>query len=239
MLIVDYFSKYPEVCALGNKTAKCVISHFKTTFARHGIPDELVADNMPFACREMQDFAHDWGFEITNSSPLFPTSNGQSERMVGTVKQLMRKAKEEGSDPHLAFLQYRNAPISGLKYSPAQLLMSRMLKDKMPTANSLLIPMVVSGAHAELKVRQQKQKKYYDKGTRTLPEIGVGDGIRVQFGRTWIPAVVTGKHNAPRSFIVTTEEGRAYRRNRRFIRHTPVILPPTGDDIVIGTTQTP
>ena len=40
-LIVDY-SKYPEVCPLQGKSASAVISHFRTVFARHGLPGILV-----------------------------------------------------------------------------------------------------------------------------------------------------------------------------------------------------
>ena len=140
LVVVDYFSKYPEVCRLENKTASCVISHLKSMFARYGIPDEVIADNMPFGSAEMRQFASQRDFKITTSSPEYPASNGQSERMVGIVKQLMRKAYEEGRDPHLALLQYRNIPVSGLSYSPAQLLKSRMLRDKMTTHASPLVP---------------------------------------------------------------------------------------------------
>ena len=59
----------------------------------------------------------------------------------------MRKAAEEGRDVHLALLEYCNTPISGLEYSSAQLLMSRMLKDKLPAPTSLLLPKLVQGAH--------------------------------------------------------------------------------------------
>ena len=47
LLIVDYYSKYLEVSHLATKTTACVISHLKTCFARHGIPDTVIADNMP------------------------------------------------------------------------------------------------------------------------------------------------------------------------------------------------
>ena len=156
LVVVDYFSKYPEVCRLENKTASCVISHLKSMFARDGIPDELIADNMPFGSAEMRHFASQWDFTISTSSPEHPASNGQSERMVGIVKQLMRKANQEGRDPHLALLKYHNTPISGLSYSPSQLLMSRMLRNKMPTSASLLIPKVPESAYDMLKLRHQK-----------------------------------------------------------------------------------
>ena len=147
LLVVDYFSKYPEVCCLENKTARCVISHLKSMFARHGFPDELIADNMQFGSADMRQFASQWDFTILTSSPEHPASNGQSARMVGIVKQLMRKANQEGRYPHLTLLEYRNTPISGLSYSPSQLLMSRMLRDKMSTSASLLIPKVPESAY--------------------------------------------------------------------------------------------
>jgi len=133
LLVVDYFSEYPEVSQLSTKTASCVILHLKTCFARHGIPDTVIADNMPFGSNEFAQFVEEWGFEVKTSSPHHALSNGQSERSVGTIKQLMRKAVEE-RDMHLALLAYRNTPISGLEYSTAQLLMSQILKDRLPTA---------------------------------------------------------------------------------------------------------
>ena len=51
LLIVDYYSKYPEVSHLATKTTACVISHLKTCFARHGTPDTVIADNMPFGSK--------------------------------------------------------------------------------------------------------------------------------------------------------------------------------------------
>ena len=56
LVVVDYFSKYPEVCRLQTSTAGSVVEHLKPIYARHGTPDILVADNMPFAlgCGHLQ-----------------------------------------------------------------------------------------------------------------------------------------------------------------------------------------
>ena len=116
---------------------------------------------------------------INTSSPEHAASNGQSEKMVGTVKQLLRKAREDGRDPHIALLEYRNTPVSGLEYSPAQLLMSRMLRDKLPTTANLLKPKVASSAYTKLRARQLKQKDYFDRGTRPLSKLSMGDSVRV------------------------------------------------------------
>ena len=81
-----------------------------------------------------------------------------SERAIQTIKNLLRKACEDGNDPYIALLEYRNTAVSGLKESPAQLLMSRMLKSKLPTSASLLKPKVVENAPEKLKGRRDKQK---------------------------------------------------------------------------------
>ena len=94
--------------------------------------------------------------------------------------------------------------------------MSRMLKDKLPAPTSLLLPKLVQGAHKSLLARQQRQKKYHDRGTKVLPPLQIGAPVRIQQGRTWTPAIVLEKHEAPRSFKVKTEDGQVYHRNRKF-----------------------
>jgi len=49
LVVVDYYSKYPELCLLKDKTAGSVITAMKSVYARHGIPDKVTADNMPFS----------------------------------------------------------------------------------------------------------------------------------------------------------------------------------------------
>lgn len=119
LVIVDYYSKYPEVARLRGKGSQAVIEIMKPIFARQGIPDELIADNNPFGSREMNIFAKEWNFKITTSSPRYPQSNGQAERFVNIVKTIMKKCSEDESDPNIGLLHYRNTPITGLEYSPA------------------------------------------------------------------------------------------------------------------------
>ncbi|XP_022809437.1 uncharacterized protein LOC111346416 [Stylophora pistillata] len=190
----------------------------KSLYARYGIPDEIVPDNMPFASKAFRNFASEWGFEVSTSSPRNPQSNGMSERALQTIKNLLRKAFEDGNDPYVALLEYRNTPISGLKESPAQLLMSRMLTSKLPTQ--------------KLRQRSDKQKVYYDQNAKPLPIIKEGETARKRKGKTWEPAIVTPQHTTPSSFMVTTPDGTAYRRNRCHLLPTdesPLMIagPPT------------
>jgi len=52
-LMVDYFSKYPEVIPVNNKTAEATIKVMKAIFARHGIPLTVFGDNMPFSSKAL------------------------------------------------------------------------------------------------------------------------------------------------------------------------------------------
>jgi len=65
ILVVDYYSKYPEISRLPDKTASTVIMHLKNIFARHGIPEKLSSDNMPFNSRKVHDFADEWRINLT------------------------------------------------------------------------------------------------------------------------------------------------------------------------------
>lgn len=138
MVVMDYYYKYSEFALLTDTSTKHVISHLKTIFARHGIPVTLVSDNRPqFSGLTFKEFAKQYGFEHVTSTPYYPQSNGLAEKAVQIVKHLLKKAAEDGEDPHLAILNYRSTPLEGGK-SPAELLMGRKLRTKLSSAEHLL-----------------------------------------------------------------------------------------------------
>ena len=233
LLVVDYFSKYPEVVSLPDKPAVTVIRKLEAIFSRHGVPDVFMSDNMPFAASEMKQFASEWGFKLVTPSPTYPRSNGLSERYAQTVKQLLRKAHEEGKSPQRALLDYRTSPVAGMKYSQSNLLISWSLKGTILVKEELLQPEEVVGAKHQLDDRQQKQEQYYNRGTKDLTELHPGSGIRIRQGRTWEPAVVLQDHGAPRSYLVMNSKGQVYRKNRQYLlapgnvhRHYEDAVPP-------------
>ena len=120
LIVIDYFSRYDEIAAMQTTTKSSeVIRELKSTFARHGIPEQVRSDNGPqFDSAEFSYFAKEWGFKHSPSSPRFPQANGEVERGVRTVKILLTKEKE----PAKALLAYRSTPLA-CKFSPAQLLM--------------------------------------------------------------------------------------------------------------------
>ena len=67
------------------------------------IPEVLRSDNGPqYASKEFSEFADEHNIQHVTSSPHFPQSNGQVERMVQTMKGLLKQS----ADPHLAVLSY-------------------------------------------------------------------------------------------------------------------------------------
>lgn len=224
LVVTDYFSKYPEIARLERKTAGCVIRHLKSIMARHGIPEQLCTDNVPFNSAEFLRFARDWSFTLVTSSPTYPQSNGQAEKTVQTLKQLLTKAMLSGRDPYIALLEYRNTPVCGMNLSPAQMLMSRRLRTKLPSIAKHLKPALVN-AKPELAKQQLRQKHHYDRGANHLPPLKPGDSVHIREGKRWTPAVIVKKHHQPRSYIVS-RNGVQYRRNRRQILHTPGIAAP-------------
>ena len=230
LLVVDYYSKYPEVCLLNGKTALSVVTHLKSVFSRHGIPEQVVADNMPFDSLEMRNFAAQWNFVINTSSPHFSQSNGQAERCIQSIKRLLLKAEESGTDPYIALMQYRATPNSGLTCSPSQLLFGRRLRTKLPATAASLSPSYDTHK-AQIVERQQQQKTQYDRrGTRPLSPLKPGDNVRVRHKEQWIPARVIANHSAPRSYIVETENGSTLRRNRRHLLRTQEPASPPIDN---------
>jgi len=127
--VLLYFSKYPEVVSLRTKTAQEIINKLKSHFAKHGVPNMLVSDNMPYASHAFRQFATDWNFNLVMSSPTYPQSNGQSLRFVQTIKQLMRKGAENGKDIYRCLLDLL---LADSKVTPAQLLLGHHLKLILP-----------------------------------------------------------------------------------------------------------
>lgn len=206
LLIVDYFTSYPEVTLLTETTSSAIIAHTKSIFARHGIPDTVITDNGPqFTSREYRDFAKQWEFKHTTSSPLHPRANGKVERTVQTIKGLLKKATRSGEDPYLTLLNFRACSAPDGTPSPAMLLMNRKIKTRLPELNE-----------QELSTRSLKQKQYYDRRTKALPEISSGSNVRLHDGKSWsIRGQVIERAETPRSYIIQTETGGQLRRNRQ------------------------
>ncbi|XP_023814982.1 uncharacterized protein K02A2.6-like [Oryzias latipes] len=214
LVVIDYYSNFPEMALLTNSSSNCVITHAKSIFARHGIPHIVISDNGPcFNSKEWQQFAEQYDFKHITSSPHYPQSNGQAEKGVHILKHLLKKAADSNSDPYLALLSYRASPLqSGL--SPAELLMKRKLRTTLPNHLSGTSK-ENNTARIEHKLRQQKmrQKSFYDRTTKHLPPLTTNNSVRIEDADGWSTRATVLKEVTPRSYTVKTNDGQILRRN--------------------------
>jgi len=77
--------------------------------------------------------------------------------------------------------------------------------------------------------RQQKYKRWYDRGAKDLEPLHPGDVVRVRHNDQLQRGVVSSQHETPRSYIVENEYGSTLRRNRRDLIHTREDPPPSTD----------
>ena len=102
LLVVDYFFHYIEIAQLRQPTTAEVVVHMKSIFACHGIPEILISDNGPqYSSREFSEFAKAYEFCHVTSSPYHPQGNWEAERVVGTVKSLLKKEDDPYQTPGL------------------------------------------------------------------------------------------------------------------------------------------
>eukprot|EP00914_Ancora_sagittata_P018235 GHVO01036049.1.p1 GENE.GHVO01036049.1~~GHVO01036049.1.p1 ORF type:complete len:369 (+),score=47.78 GHVO01036049.1:97-1107(+) len=244
LVVVDYFSGYPEVFAMGSDTtAEAVIRVLKQTFARFGIPALLFSDNGPqFKNAQMDAFAREWGFTQMTSSPYHPKSNGMAEAAVKAMKQLLKKTKESNQDLYKGLLAYRNTPQNASLKSPAQLLMGRRLSEPLLVHPSA---MTDDDNDAEINAKlaeQERQQQTYNRQSRALSELPLGAPVRIQHHteKDWGTKAVVTNQVGPRSYELTTSDGAVLRRNRVQLKDSaacdvspsPLPLPPPPSEAV-------
>ena len=220
LLVVDYYSRYVEVVALPKSTSSLkIIQALKTIFARHGIPDEVRSDNGPqYHSDEFAQFAKDWGFQHSTSSPWYPQANGEVERAVKTVKDILKKEQ----DPTKALLAYRSTPLAS-GYSPAELLMGRKIKSTIPIIPRHLIPKLPNQELFKEKeeVYRSKQKKNFDNRHKAQQLKHLPSGATVYITDMDCTGTVIRPSKKPRSYLVDTPTT-VVRRNRVQLRNIPI-----------------
>ena len=159
-----------------------------------------------------------YDIEHITSSPRYPQSNGQAERMVQTVKWLLKK-----KDPYWALLSYRSTPLPWCNLSPSELLMGRRLWTSRPpdhqAVDSVIISVRVKQADRQYK---ERTKEDFDRRHRVqdLPDLSDDQNVWVSSSEGPIPGTVISPAANPRSYIVETDSGEI-QRNRSQLRVRP------------------
>ncbi|KAF2900016.1 hypothetical protein ILUMI_06171 [Ignelater luminosus] len=166
---------------------------------------------------------------IRYSSPHFHQSNGLAEKAVNIVKNILKKSNNIKDLPFL-IMEYNNTPLPMLGYSPSQLLLNRVMKTKIPISDEILKPNFIDhdSIQKQLQFKQDKQKIYFDRNSKTLIKLNKGENIMIQMGNYWKKGKVKDIVNE-RSYIVQDEFGKTYHRNRKFLNKTSLEYVPKYD----------
>lgn len=215
LITVDHYSDYFDLNILRDASSAPVIEACKHNFSQHGIPQRVCTDNgSNFVNKDMAAFARSWGFQHVSSSPHHQQANGKAEAAVKIAKRIILKAAESKQDVWYSLLHWRNTP-NKINSSPVQRINSRATRTGVPTSNNNLKPKVVENVSSTIEEKRQLNKHYYDKKTRDLPELIVGQPVVVQVkpltSHIWSPGIIEEVLN-DRSYIVNVD-GSRYRRD--------------------------
>ena len=199
-IVVDAYSRWPEVIIVNNMTSDTVIRHLRMLFATHGLCETLVSDNgTPFVSTEMKQFLVANKIKHVTTAPYHPATNGLAERMVQTVKDKLRKMDGPSWDikvPNM-LLGLRVTPCSGTGKSPSELLMNRRLRTLLDSIH----PVSMEYKKVEQQITKNALRKHRD--------TGVGQNVMYRnYGRgpSWLPGTVTSR-DGPSSYQITTDDG--------------------------------
>jgi len=151
----------------------------------HGVPANIVSDRDPrFTAEFWRAFQQALGTDLHMSTAFHPETDGQTERTIRTLEDLLRLCILDWNGPWEKFLpliefSYNNSYHSSIGMSPYEALYGRPCRTPVCWAEvgerRILGPEIVDEAaekvriiQANMKKAQDRQKKYADRGRREV-----------------------------------------------------------------------
>ena len=169
LVLMDYYSKWPEVIGLYSITSKVIINVLIGIFARCGVPRELVSDNgRQFISEEMKMFLEKLQVRHRTVALYSPKQNGLVERFNRFLAEKLAEARLNKQNTkraiEIALYNYRSTPHITTRVSPFEAFYNR----KMPNQVARFFPQ--SGFPKQRKIdgrdlaeRQSRMKTHHDK----------------------------------------------------------------------------
>ena len=218
LLLVDYLSRWIEIAKMTTTSGTRTVDQFKSIFAKFGIPEEIRTDNGPqFISHEFKKFCAQYEINHTTSSPRYPQSNGESERAVRTIKNLLKKCEDSNEDPYIALLNYRTAPLEA-GMSPAEIMLGRKPRTLIPRQFSQLtkrIPSIKNFIKADME-KKEKIKGNYDRRRRVKEKQEFRPQTQVYLPEEKTRGEIISKRMEPRSYDIRTPSGILRRNTSQF-----------------------
>ncbi|MCH88206.1 retrotransposon protein, partial [Trifolium medium] len=211
-VIVDRLTKSAHFLAIKATYSvdKYADLYIKEIVRLHGIPTSIVSDRDPrFTSRFWEAFQRAFGTRLSFSTAYHPQTDGQSERTIQTLEDMLRACvldEGESWDKYLPLIEfaYNNSYHSSIGMAPYEALYGRKCRSPLcwfeVGEKSLLGPNIVQETTDRIKMirermrtAQSRQKSYADKRRKPLefqegahvflritPKTGVGRAMRVK-----------------------------------------------------------
>ena len=241
MVLIDYYTRYPEVKIMKSTTTRDTIRKLREIFARLGPCVELISDNgRQFCSKEFSEFLQRQGIRHRKICPLYPAANGLVERFNRSISAILEKVRGQGNwrEELYAFLfAYRTTKHPNTGTSPAELFFGRRLLTRLP--NCAQEPTARSTVVAMDNEKKMAMKHYADQKRKAADcDLRAGDIVlmkkRNSFkgGSRWhrSPAVVIRRHH--NAIVAQRADGYMTMRNcGEFRRAAPgTTIPWYGED---------
>jgi hypothetical protein len=218
LITVDGFSGWTELASTASRRPRELMRVLRLYMARHGVPRRFHADQgSTFESAEFKEFCAKWGIQFTDNSPKHSQGNAIAEAHVKKVKHILSTV-ETDDELARALLALMQTPVTIGGPSPAQLHYGRNLRNN-------LHPRVEKNegsweGHVAWKhSKAEKEKRFYDRGTKALTELQPGAAVLIWHRERWQRGTVMRKMGRPRSYEVrVTETGQLLQRNRVQLR---------------------
>ena len=161
LLVVDSFTKWPEVFKCKHPTSTSTIDALRLLFSRFGVPKTIVSNNgTQFTSKEFEEFCKALSIEHLTTAIYHPRSNGLAERFVDTFKRALKKNQGMGTDEKslenfLSVYRITPNPNTNAGLSPAELMFARKSDP------------YLTGFY-QIQTRQQQQEKIFRQGSTNL-----------------------------------------------------------------------
>ncbi|XP_062704064.1 uncharacterized protein K02A2.6-like [Aedes albopictus] len=179
LVIVDYYSRYKEVCIMKRITSEETIKQIEPIFVRLGYPRTITLDNgRQFISTEFEDYCRTRNITLNHTAPYWPQANGEVERQNSSLLKRLEISHWE-TDLLQYSMMYNTTAHSITGKAPSVLLQNRLIRSKIPTiGDKETAPPVSSEAQDRDIVLKHKGKEREDIRRHAKPsEVQEGDNV--------------------------------------------------------------
>ena len=238
IVIIDAYSKWPEVKIMNSTTATATISVLRELFSRFGLCEQLVCDNGPqFTSSDFKEFMRSNGIKHITSAPFHPSTKGLAEWFVQTFKQALRAVKDSSSlqkqlDQFL--LSYRNAEHSTTHESPSMLFLGHPLRSRLDLPKPDVHNTVENQQASQMQYRGRKalvsKERSFQPGDHVLARDYRGNGNK------WIPSVIKNRLGSV-SYLVEPNDGNGVLWRRHIEQLKKCHVPANQEELLSNVPQ--